>query len=640
MKSISKKYTSRGILLLILILGTTTMSIKAQSTASSGNKLKDILQDIPADRIRINGYLGEKLNLCIKNRIEAQNTEELIEPFKKRTETMLWQTDFLGKWIMSAISAYDYNRQSGLRKIIDKSVKDLLATQSADGYIGNYADTAHLGDWDIWGRKVTLLGLMAYYDLTGDKSPLDAARRLANHLLTEVGPGKVNIIKTGIYRGMASSSVLEPMVLLYNRTGDQRYLDFAKYIVAQWETPDGPQLISKALNGIAVADRFPHPKQWGSWENGQKAYEMMSCYIGLLELYRITGEPTYLQAVEMAVKNIVETEINIVGSGSATECWYHGKERETQPAYQMMETCVTVTWMKLCMNLLRLTGKPFYADQIEISTYNALIGSMTTDGSSFAMYSPIEGNRELSKGQCGMNINCCTANGPRGFMLLPEFSFMSGNNSLYINLYGESKMTYSISAENNVIIEQLTAYPISDLITIKVTPTKPENFEIALRIPAWSENTQISVNGEITGSVLPGNYAHLKRNWQKGDKIILKLDLRGRLITKGAYSAIMRGPIVLARDTRFADGFVDEAGIPQINNGFIPLVNEAGNKSDRIYMSFSAPLVMGGTNPYGKVIVKFCDFASAGNDWRHTSRYRVWIPQPFDAVNTPTGQSK
>ncbi|MFR4025955.1 MAG: hypothetical protein ACLTZY_09950 [Alistipes indistinctus] len=82
-----------------------------------------------------------------------------------------------------------------------------------------------------------------------------------------------SIARAGYYRGMPPSSVLVPMVMLYNRTMDSRYLDFAKYIVSEWETPDGPQLVSKALADVPVAERFPShgsAQAWWSWENGQK----------------------------------------------------------------------------------------------------------------------------------------------------------------------------------------------------------------------------------------------------------------------------------------------------------------------------------------------------------------------------------
>lgn len=108
----------------------------------------------------------------------------------------------------------------------------------------------------MWGRKYTMLGLLAYYDLTGDKKALDGAVRLADHLLTQI-PAVRQIERTGIYRGMSSCSILEPIMLLYNRTLDEKYLDFARYIVDRMESADGPQLIAKALDGVPVSERFP-----------------------------------------------------------------------------------------------------------------------------------------------------------------------------------------------------------------------------------------------------------------------------------------------------------------------------------------------------------------------------------------------
>lgn len=102
------------------------------------------------------------------------------------------------------------------------------------------------------GRKYTSLGLIAWYDLSGDKKALEAACKVVDHLMTQVGPGKVDIVSTGNYIGMPSSSVLEPVMYLYNRTKEERYLDFAKYIVGQWETPGGPQLISKAIAEVLL----------------------------------------------------------------------------------------------------------------------------------------------------------------------------------------------------------------------------------------------------------------------------------------------------------------------------------------------------------------------------------------------------
>ncbi len=416
--------------------------VMAQGRSDKGvqlNTISDKLVPFSPSSVRIGGYLGSKIDLVISERIKAQDVDHLVEPFRHKDETRLWQSEFWGKWIQSAIASYAYNHDPEMLVIIKKAISDLLSTQMPDGYIGNYADSSQLQQWDIWGRKYTMLGLLAYYDLTGDKAALTGARRLADHFMTQVGPGKVNIVKTGNYRGMPSSSILEPMVYLYRMTGDKKYLDFANYIVEQWETSDGPKLISKALASVPVAQRFPHPDIWWSYENGQKAYEMMSCYEGLLELYRITGRPDYLKAVQMAVEDIIKNEINIAGSGTAFECFYNGAKFQTEPTYHTMETCVTMTWMKLCFNLLRLTGDSKYADQIEKSTYNALLASVKNDGSQIAKYSPLGGVRHAGEEQCGMHINCCNANGPRAFMMLPGFALMSSGNRIFVNMYGAIK---------------------------------------------------------------------------------------------------------------------------------------------------------------------------------------------------------
>ncbi len=600
----------------------------------SSNYLKDKLVSFSPSSIKIEGYLGERMNLVIDERIKAQDVDHLVEPFKLRNESHLWQTEFWGKWIQSAIASYRYNNDPQMLSIIKNAVSKLLATQTPEGYIGNYASDYQLEHWDIWGRKYTLLGLLAYFDLTGDKSALEGSCRLADHLLTQVGPGKVDIVKTGNYRGMPSSSILEPMIILYLRTGEQRYLDFSKYIVAQWETSDGPKLISKALSGVHVSERFPHPEIWWQYENGQKAYEMMSCYEGLLDLYRITAEQSYLKAVEVAVNDIIETEINVAGSGTAFECFYNGAKYQTEPTYHTMETCVTMTWMKLCFNLLRLTGDSKYADQIEKSTYNALIASLKFDGSQIAKYSPLGGIRHEGEEQCGMHINCCSANGPRAFMMLPLFAVMGAPGEIVINMYGQDEAYIPVNDRNNVLVSQISDYPASEKIDFKIDPDKPEIFTIAFRIPAWSENTVITVNNREVSGITAGTYKKITRKWEKGDKVMLMVDMRGRVVNQNGQQAILRGPVVLARDSRFNDGYVYESAVILQKGGIIELT-PSKDKPANVWMSFTAPLILG-TDLEGEFRnprpVSFCDFASAGNTWDEDSRYKIWIPQTLNVT--------
>lgn len=593
------------------------------------------MDHINGSKIKIEGYLGTKIDLCIEKRVENADVDHFVEPFRHKNETRLWQTEFWGKWMLAATSSYKYNQDPELLKTIRNAVAALLQTQDKNGYIGNYTDDAQLQHWDIWGRKYTLLGLLAYYDISGEKNVLLVAEKLADHLLSQVGPGKTNIILTGNYRGMPSSSILEPIILLYQRTGDEKYLDFAKYIVEQWETADGPGLLSKSFENVAVYNRFPQPKIWWSWDNGQKAYEMMSCYEGLLELYTITRNPSYFKAVEMVVENIIQNEINIAGSGTAFECWYNGKSKQTTPAYHTMETCVTMTWMKLCNTMLKLTGNPKYADQIEISLYNALMASLKYDGEQIAKYSPLEGIRHEGEEQCGMHINCCNANGPRAFAMIPNMAIMGAGSSIYLNIFGNIQSDLVLPSKNKIEIKMETDYPVSGHIKLKVNTKFAEKFKLAIRIPGWSKKSDIQLNETKLTNISAGRYFEIEKNWNN-DVVTIELDMTGQIELHNGFQAIRRGPVVLARDARLNDGDVDESAVVFQTKGNVDLIAES-EKPDDVWMVFKAPLVLG-TDLEGEFRlprqVRFCDFASAGNIWSQKARYRVWIPQTLNVMGT------
>jgi hypothetical protein len=288
------------------------------------------------------------------------------------------------------------------------------------------------------------------------------------------------------------------------------------------------------------------------------------------------------------------------------------------------------------MNLLRITGDPVYADEIEKSAYNALPASMKYDGSEIAKYSPLGGIRHAGEEQCGMHINCCNANGPRAFMMLPGFAVMGNGRDIYINMYGSSRFSLPLEPKNKVIIGQVSGYPASEDATIRINPDKQATFTLALRIPGWSRKTSVTVNNEELAGVVPGTYLKINRLWKSGDIIKLSLDLRGRLLTLNGCQAIIRGPVVLARDTRFGDGFIYEPAVIREKDGIVELKPSA-SKPDNVWMSFTAPLVLG-TDLEGEFRnprqVNFCDFASAGNTWGEDSRYQVWIRKTLNVMNT------
>ena len=587
--------------------------------------------------VKVGGYVGGRIDDCFRHRVMEQDVDEIVEPFRHRVESWKWNSEFWGKWTLGAIGAYRYTGDAALYGKIAKSVGDIIATQTPDGYIGNYAPEYQTKKWDIWGQKYTMLGLLSWYELTGDRKALDAAAGVADHLLSQVGPGKTDIVLTGDYRGMPSSTVLEPIMSLYNKTGERRYLDFASYIVAQWETPEGPQLISRA--DVPVAMRFPHPDSWFSYENGQKAYEMMSCYEGLLEYYKVTENKADYDAVLKTYSHILAEEINVAGSGSAVECWYGGRALQTVPTYHTMETCVGFTWMQFCSRLLALTGDSRYADNIERTFYNAILGALKDDGCQIAKYTPLEGWRVEGERQCGLNINCCNANGPRAFAMIPALAYRADGDCLTVNFYGESEADVRLGKRSSLRVVQTGGYPVSGDVAVELSPSKPADFTVALRIPEWSRNAKARIiSGTDTlavslGSLAAGEYARISRRWKAGDRVELSLDMTARVVERNGCQAIVRGPLVLARDSRFNDGFVDEGVVIQTaSDGSVELTPVVGDGF--AWMAFTAPMFVGtDLENNGKPRqIHLCDFASAGNTWDKSVRYRVWLPKTLNVM--------
>ena len=605
--------------------------------------------------VRLKGYLGERLDAMIGRHVCGADVDYITAPFQEKTETKgWWQTEFWGKWMHSAVPYLGYCGSEKLKASIDHGIDRMLASQESNGYIGNYPDELRCGEgWDVWGMKYTLMGLLHYYDGTRSRSKvevekgnqaLNAARRLCDYVIAEIGPnGKRGreLWQTGNWSGYASSSILEPVVWLYRRTGEKKYLDFATHIVKGMSEPEaGPRLIDLALKGVSVADRNGYgnvAEKNGGYvmkHNRWKAYEMMSCYQGILdyveevEKVEVEGRGRQwmsnlrLAAVKTA-EDIVKEEINLAGGCASSEAWFHGAKKQHLPYLHLQETCVTTTWMRFCEKILEVTGDPKWADQIERTFYNAYLGAMKQDGSEFAGYTPLSGNRYHGQHHCYMHTDCCTANGPRGFLcFLKEFYRRSGDTATF-NFYGSALVDG---------FDMYSLYPRTDRARIVSHTTG--TLKLRLRIPAWSEKTVVKLNGKPLDGVTAGTYFTIENDWKLGDIVEVKFDMPVVAHTLEHNIAFTRGPVLLARDSRFADGDLTEPFRRGIKDGQpMPTFAAVRSPSDDIWMTFSATLPIGShhENPEGAnpSTVFFCDYASAGNAWRRDNYYRTWFPVEF-----------
>lgn len=223
---------------------------------------------------------------------------------------------------------------------------------------------------------------------------------------------------------------------------------------------------------------------------------------------------------------------------------------------------------------------------------------------------------------------------PRILYRLPE------TNRIDVNLYIPSSAQVQMD-KNLIYLEQETDYPIHECVNITINPTHQQAFTLALRIPAWSQHNTIEVNGEPVQGVKSGSYQLINRTWKAGDHVTLHLELAARLWQLNNMQAIERGPIVLARDSRFGDGFVDENCIIPTHDGNIVEL-EPIEAPKGIWMAFRLKMLRGAYSEGegDKEYTHFCDFASAGNTWDKAQRYRVWLPRTLNARFDPFSPQK
>lgn len=591
-----------------------------------GSRPVDALTPTGPGMVQLRGWVGDSLDACIQHRIWGMEVEKFVAILRNRNDHGNWRGEYWGKWYTAAALAQTYNPAENRRARLIEIARDVANAQEADGYLGPYESQQRLTNWDIWCRKYVQLGLIAAYDLTGDKTLLDAARQNADNLIDDIAQKKLKLVEIGIevLQGVADSSIIEPMALLHQRTGDRKYLDFAESIIAQWNEPyrSAPQGIHLLENALVEKPLLRN-----------HSYAIMSCFEGICELYRCTGNRQYLDGAVRFANSVRRHERMIDGGVSNQELFFDGAKNQTEIMEQPQETCATVTWIKLCNQLLRLTGDPVWADELEISLYNAMLGALTPRGEFFCYFTALTGERVPSFiPHPELNMSCCLASGPRGVLLTPQWAVMAAQDGPVVNLYGPSAATVELRSGERVKIDQDTHYPFEDRVKLTLSLDHPCRFTLALRIPAWSRQTLLSVNGESVPCE-PGKYARLARQWSPGDEIILQLDLRGRAIAapSGApQMAVMRGPIVLAVDNRLIKPQDIAAHLMADAEGYVDLKPTA-SKPGWARLVCDVPFRIRPSHffDHHTIQLSLCDFASAGNEWSETNLYRVWLPQPM-----------
>lgn len=580
-----------------------------------------------------------------------------------------WRGEYWGKMMRGACFTYSYTKNETLYLTLTETVQDMLTAQSENGRISSYGVDHEFDSWDLWCRKYVLLGMQYYLEICRDEELaqriIASMGRQVDYIMAHIGTrdgGKKPITKaTRTWRGLNSSSILEPVVRLYSLTGEQKYLDFASYIVKCGGT-DVVSIFELAYEDKLMPYQYPVTK----------AYEMTSCFEGLLEYYRITGEERYKESVIRFADRVLETDFTIIGSSGCThELFDHSTVRQanTNNGKIAQETCVTVTLMKFFYQLTLLTGSSKYVDAFETALYNAYLGAINTKQVVEAAISqlcpesepvplPFDSYSPLTAGTRGNGIGglkvmadkhyygCCACIGSAGNGLVAKLACLQSKEGVVLNLFEEGEIRIHTPSGALLTLAISTAYPKHGSIKIQVGLENDEQLKLMIRNPSWSKQTEIRVNEDR--QPVQNGYIVLDRKWINGDVISLELDMRTEVLYPISYGsqvlmnhmvweadvlipnydeedpiakhhlALRRGPIVLAQENRLGYN-VDTPVSIAVKDG---CVDASFPETEIAPYDHIVELVVPLTDGCGMHVT---DYASAGKLWCEESKMAAWI---------------
>lgn len=541
--------------------------------------------------VRLDGLLGDALEANRRGRLShfiVDETSPAIAIFapshRQQNIEGDWYGEHAGKWLVAAAKAAARSGDEALLARVRRVADFLVAHQEADGYMGTYAPehrfmrkqapkpgtwdgAPSVRTWDIWTHAYLILGLLEIHRHFPEPRYLDAARAIGALCLETLTRGGIDITELGNHHGMSATVLLDPAVELYFATGERAFLDLALTVLGQADTNPDLALLTRALAGVDAAQIATG-----------KAYQLAWNLVGLTKLHRATGRIEYLRAVESLWRSIRDHHLSLGGGPWGGVA--HRSREVFNPAgvfspQGYVETCSTLAWIQLNRELLSITGQACYAQEIERSAYNDLLGAQAPNGEDWCYYVFPNGRRVHTT-----YWRCCKSSGAMAIEELPGIAYTrDGDDALAVQLYGPGAARLELARAGMVRIEQDTAYPFDGRVDLRVSPQRAARFALKLRIPSWANGTSVSINGEpVATPIALGDYLVLDREWNDGDHIAIDFPMAPQLHTAvnrnvqesrapdgspvaqevlhHEYLAVTCGPLVYA--TGLIDGFKTE----------------------------------------------------------------------------------
>ncbi|MFS2722135.1 glycoside hydrolase family 127 protein [Bacteroides thetaiotaomicron] len=463
-----------------------------------------------------------------------------------------------------------------LQKYIDSVLVIVAGAQEPDGYLytARTMNPKHPHNWagkerwvavenlshEFYNLGHMIEGAVAHYQATGKRNFLDIAIKYADCVCREIGNGPQQ------KKYVPGHQIAEmALVKLYMVTGDKKYLDQAKFFLDTRGYTSRKDAYSQAHKPVVEQD-----------EAVGHAVRAVYMYSGMADVAAITGDSSYIKAIDKIWDNIVSKKIYItggIGARHAGEAFGNNYELPNLSAY--CETCAAIGNVYMNYRLFLLHGDAKYFDVLERTLYNGLISGVSLDGGSFFYPNPLSSNGKYSR-KPWFGCACCPSNVSRFIPSLPGYVYAVKNDQVYVNLYLSNKAELKVD-KKKILLEQETGYPWNGDIRLKITQGN-QDFTMKLRIPGWVRGNvlpgdlysyadnqkpayQVSVNGQTVESDVNDGYLSIARKWKKGDVVEVHFDMIPRIVKANpkveadhGRVAVERGPIVYCAewpDNRF-----------------------------------------------------------------------------------------
>lgn len=448
------------------------------------------------------------------------------------------------------------------------SVLDIVAAaQEPDGYLytARTMNPKHPHEWagskrwekveelshEFYNLGHMVEGAIAHYQATGSRKFLDIAIRYADCVCREIGDGEGQVVRVPGHQ-IAEMALAK----LYLVTGDQKYLDQAKFFLDKRGYTSRKDEYSQAHKPVIEQD-----------EAVGHAVRAAYMYAGMADVAALTGDTSYVQAIDRIWDNIVSKKLYITGGiGATNQGEAFGKNYELPNMSAYCETCAAIGNVYVNYRLFLLHGDAKYYDVLERTLYNGLISGVSLDGGGFFYPNPLESMGQHQR-QPWFGCACCPSNICRFIPSLPGYVYAVKDNQVYVNLFMGNEAELKVGGKK-VILHQETRYPWDGHVTLTVDKNAAGTFAMKIRIPGWVRNQvvpsdlytysdgkrpgySVKVNGEAVTSALEQGYFTIERKWKKGDRVELQLDMEvrtvkanGKVEADRGRIAVERGPIV------------------------------------------------------------------------------------------------